>query len=129
MRRPLRVAVIDDNRDIVDTMTELLKAEGHDTRACYTGTDAFACVKAYDPDAVLLDIGLPGVSGWEVARQIRVAGTGEPPHRPLIIGITGEYTKSADRILSRMNGFDYYLIKPADPKVLLALLEKIKPSQ
>ena len=126
MPRPLRVAVIDDNQDVVTTMMALLETEGHQTMACYSGSEAFTCIKKFDPDVVLLDIGLPGQSGWEVARKIRNDIPGE---RPMIIGITGQFTKGADRILAEMNGIDYYLIKPADPIVLLSLLQQAKPPQ
>jgi two-component system, chemotaxis family, CheB/CheR fusion protein len=121
--RPLRVVVVDDNRDIVLTTMALLRLEGHETKGCYSGADVLECVRAFDADAVVLDIGLPGMTGWDVARQLRVA---MPGGRPLIIGITGEYTKGADRVLAEMSGFDYYLVKPADPKVLSALVEKAR---
>ena len=122
-QRSLRVLVVDDNRDIVLTMMALLRMEGHDSKACYNGSDVYRAVQEYDPDVVLLDIGLPGQSGWDVAQQIR---TGIPGRRPVLIAITGEYTKAADRILAEMSGFDYYLVKPADPNVLLAVLEKVR---
>jgi two-component system, OmpR family, response regulator len=122
--RALRIAVIDDNQDVVATMTAILETEGYETRACYTGSDALPLVQKFDPDVVLLDIGLPGQSGWEIARKIR---TDLPGARPMIIGITGQFTKGADRILAEMNGIDYYLVKPADPIVLLSLVEQAKP--
>ena len=125
MAKPLRIAVIDDNQDVVLTMTALLESEGHKTMGCYSGTEAYNCVRAFDPDVVLLDIGLPGESGWEVARKIRKEIAGD---RPMIIAITGQFTKSADRMLAEMNGIDYYLVKPADPIVLLSLLEQARPS-
>lgn len=126
MPRPIRVAVVDDNEDIVTTMTAVLETEGYETKVCLTGTDAFWTVMQYDPDVVLLDIGLPGESGWEVARKIRQS-VGHI--RPMIIGITGMFTKSADKILAEMNGIDYYLIKPADPIVLLSLLKQARPPE
>ena len=78
-------------------------------------------MREFDPDVVLLDIGLPGRNGWDVARQIREQIPGK---RPMLICITGQYTKGADKILAEMAGFDYYLVKPTDPKVLFALLDK-----
>ena len=120
-KRPLRIVVVDDNRDTVITMAALLRVEGHDTRACHHGKDVLRCVTEFDADVVLLDVAMPGMSGWDVARELRQV-CGEK--RPMIIGVTGEYTKGADRVLAEMAGFDYYLIKPADPKVLFALLEK-----
>ena len=113
--------VVDDNHDMVLSLRALLRLEGHDTKGCYNGSEVLNCVQEYDPDVVLLDIALPGENGWEAARRIRAKIPGK---RPMLIGITGEYTKGADRVLAEMSGFDYYLVKPADPKVLFALLEK-----
>jgi two-component system, OmpR family, response regulator len=124
--RPLRVVVVDDNRDIVLTMTALLREEGHETKACYSGEPVLDCVIAFEADVVLLDIGLPGISGWEVARQIR---TRIPGKRPMIIGLSGQFTQGADRVLAEISGFDHYLVKPADPAVLLGLLGQARPSE
>ena len=121
--RSLRVLVVDDSHDTVLTTMALLRDEGYDTNGCYSGTEVMPAVREYDPDVVLLDLALPGESGWELARQIRSQIYGK---RPMLIAITGEYTKTADKILSEMNGFDYYLVKPADPKVLFALLDKAR---
>jgi DNA-binding response OmpR family regulator len=76
----------------------------------------------FDPDAVVLDINMPGLSGWEVARTIRDR---RGKKRPMLIGISGEYKQGADRILSAIIGFDHYLVKPYDPKALLALLAQL----
>ena len=124
MPTPLRILVVDDNRDIVLTMTELLRMEGHDTKGCFSGSEVLDCVKQYAPDVVLLDIGLPGESGWAVARQIRQADLAP---RPVLIAITGEYTKASDEALGKMSGFDCYLLKPIDPKLLMTLIEKARP--
>jgi two-component system, OmpR family, response regulator len=119
--RHLRVVVVDDNKDLVLTTLALLRSDGHETRACYNGSEVYDCVKEFDADVVILDIGLPGLTGWDVARQIRARIAGK---RPRIIGMTGEYTKGADHVLAQMAGFDYYLAKPVDPNVLLALVER-----
>jgi DNA-binding response OmpR family regulator len=119
----LRVLVVDDNPDIVATTMALLRLDGHETEGCYSGTDVLTCVTGFQPDVVVLDIGLPGLSGWEVARRIRARIQGK---QPMIIGVTGEYTKEVDKILSEVIGFDYYLVKPADPKVLGALVAKAR---
>jgi DNA-binding response OmpR family regulator len=120
----LRVLIVDDNHDIVLTTMALLRIDGHETRGCHNGSEVFGCVREYDPDVVLLDIGLPGMSGWEVARQIR---SGLPGKRPVLIAITGEFTKGSHKMLGEMSGFDSYLVKPVDPKVLLALIDKARP--
>src|SRR5438132_8468026 len=101
-----RVLVVDDNRDIVLTTMALLRLEGHESKPCYDGSEVYDCVREFDPDVVLLDIGLPGRNGWDVARQIREQIPGK---RPMLICITGQYTKGADKILAEMAGFDYYL--------------------
>jgi DNA-binding response OmpR family regulator len=123
MQRPLRVLVVDDNRDIVTTTMLLLSIEGYEPKPCYSGAEVFDCVKEHDPDVVLMDIGLPGQSGWECAKQIRAKIPGK---RPVLVAITGEFTKSADKMRSELSGFDYYLVKPSDPKVLFAILAKVK---
>ena len=117
---PLRVLVVDDNPDIVATTMALLRVAGYETKDCDNGTDALACVKEHDPDVVLLDLGLPGLSGWEVARRIREQG--DAIRQPILIAITGEYIKDADKRLGDILGFDFFLLKPADPKALLALI-------
>jgi len=117
--RRLRILVADDERDTVHTLMALLREEGHETRGVYKGSDVMAAIDAFDPDAVLLDIAMPGMSGWEVARQIRAAH-GEK--RPLLIAISGVYKLSADHILGQLAGFNYYIAKPYDPGALLTLV-------
>ena len=117
--RRLRILVADDERDTVLTLTELLREEGHETRGVYKGTDVMAAMQGFDPDAVLLDISMPGMNGWDVARAIRAA---HGDKRPLLIAITGVYKLAADQILGLIAGFNYYLAKPYDPAVLLTLV-------
>lgn len=122
MPAPIRVLVVDDNPDIVVTTMALLRVAGYEVKDCDNGTDVLTCVEQYDPDVVLLDLGLPGLSGWEVARRIRAQIP--PAKQPILIAITGEYVKEPDRILSDILGFDFFLVKPADPNVVLALIGK-----
>lgn len=117
--RRLRILVVDDEHDTVLTLMELLREEGHETRGVYKGTDVMAALDAFDPDAVLLDISMPGMSGWEVARVIRAAH-GEK--RPLLIALSGVYKLASDHILGELAGFNHYIAKPYDPSVLLALI-------
>src|SRR6266404_2956625 len=119
--RRLRILVADDERDTVLTLMELLREEGHETRSVYKGTDVMTAMEAFDPDAVLLDISMPGMSGWEVARAIRAA---HGDKRPLLIAISGVYKLAADQILGLLAGFNYNLAKPYDPGVLLTLLSR-----
>jgi DNA-binding response OmpR family regulator len=117
--RPLRVVIADDDPDMVLTLSMLLQDEGHEVREVYSGRHVMGSVIDFDPDVVVLDIGLPGLSGWEVAREIRRRCGND---RPTLIGISGEYREGADRILSQILGFNHYLVKPCAPADLLKLL-------
>lgn len=121
--RALRIIVADDDRDSVLTLMMLLREEGHEVRGVYSGRQVMGHVIDFDPDAVLLDIAMPELSGWEVARTIRARRGAE---RPLLIGISGEYIKGADKVLSQILGFNHYLVKPYAPAELLALLAPLK---
>jgi DNA-binding response OmpR family regulator len=117
--RGLRVLVAEDDRDTVVTLTMLLRDEGHEVRSVSSGRRVMGVVLDFDPDVVILDIHLPELSGWEVARTIR----NRPGRRqPLLIGISGEYKQGADKILAEILGFDHYLLKPYEPNALLGLL-------
>jgi len=100
---------------------QLLRDDGHDTRGVYNGGDVMQALETFDPDVVLLDIAMPDASGWDVARDIRQR-YGE--RRPLLIAISGLYKQSADQILGTMAGFNHYLAKPYEPRVLLELISK-----
>ena len=106
--RALRILVVDDSRDAVRSATLLLEEDGHEVRGLYSGRDVVKVVQEFNPDAVLLDIALPGLSGWEVARALRE----KLGRRQLLIGISGGSKHSVDRILSEAIGVDHYLVKP-----------------
>ena len=121
--RPVRVLVVDDDRDSVTGLLHLLGDEGFHARGAGAGDEALSVLRSFDPDAVLLDIAMPGLNGWEVARQIRrMKGF----RRPLLIGITGVYMEDPDVVIGRMNGFDHYLPKPYELSSLLALLAPLR---
>lgn len=115
----LRVLVVDDNDDTVITLMLLLEDEGHEVRGVHDGKQALVEFAEFEPDVVIVDIGLPKANGWEVARAVRKISGGAGP---LMIAISGQYTKSADRVLSEMSGFNYFLSKPFDPNALMALV-------
>lgn len=117
----LRVLVADDDRDAVESLLELLRDEGHEARGVYTGLDVLDSVRDFAPDAVLLDIGMPRITGYEVARELRIRYASA---RPLLIAVTGR-NQPADRNLSQLAGFDQHVAKPYDPDVLLGLLRGI----
>jgi len=106
----MRVLVVDDNTDSADILAKLLEMSDHDVRTAYTGPAALEAAAAYAPDVVLLDIGLPGINGYEVARRLRLL----PGLKAItIIAMTG-YGQDADRQLAREAGFDSHLTKPVD---------------
>lgn len=117
--RQLRILVADDDRDSVLTLMMLLRDEGHEVRGVYNGQQALNAMSDFEPHAVLLDIALPDLSGWEVARRIRSRATDKGP---MLIGLSGEYKQGADRILSEIIGFDHYVLKPYEINALLGLL-------
>ena len=121
--RSLCIVIADDDRDAVLSLSMLLREEGHAVYAAHDAKEALDQVLRHDPDALLLDIALGRGSGFEVAHMIR-ARHGE--RRPMIIGVSGVYKKSSDRILADLNGFNHYLVKPYDPNALLGLLAPLR---
>jgi signal transduction histidine kinase/integral membrane sensor domain MASE1 len=116
---PRRVLVVDDNADAADSMASLLRLHGHEAWTAYDAASALALGSEHRPDVVLLDIGLPGMSGYDVALKLREL----PALRDaLIIAVTG-YGQPEDRRRSREVGFDHHLIKPVDIDALRRLME------
>jgi PAS domain S-box-containing protein len=113
-----RVLVVDDNVDAARTFAEIATLWKHDVRVAYNGTTALELANSYHPDVVLLDIGLPGMSGYQVARQLRR----QPEFaKTMIVAVTG-YGQEEDRGRSRAAGFNHHLVKPVAPDVLQELL-------
>jgi two-component system CheB/CheR fusion protein len=122
---PFRVLVVDDNIDSAEAMTASLRIEGHHADAAYDGETAIEKAKSSKPDAVLLDIGLPGLSGLEVARALRVFP--ETRHA-LLIALSG-YGQMEDRERSLEAGLDHHLTKPVDPRTLSSLLVSLQAAR
>jgi PAS domain S-box-containing protein len=116
---PRKVLIADDNRDAADSLAALLQLDGHETRLSFDGEDALSTYEHFDPDVCLLDIGMPGRNGYEVAREIRGMPGGR---RPVLIAITG-WGQESDRHLALQAGFDHHLTKPVDPRRLTRLFE------
>ena len=116
----LRVLVVDDDKDTVDTLAAILESKGHVVQRAYHGDDVLLMVPAFRPDVILLDISVPGISGYAIAQAVRYSFT--DIRRPLLIGISGVWNNQADRLVARQVGFDHYLVKPCDPEELLKLL-------
>jgi len=123
VKRKLRVLIADDDRDMVATLAAILNDEGHTVREVYRGTEVLRLIEQFDPDVALVDIGMPGMSGYDVAREVRETHD----KRPMLIAITG-WKKPSDRILARLVGFDHHLPKPFEARDLLNLLDPVAAS-
>ena len=110
--------VVDDNVDGADSLARLLRMDGHSVQLAHDGPAALTAAEEFRPDAVVLDIGLPGMSGFEVARRLR----GRPESRRImLVAVTG-YGREEDRVLAHEAGFDYHFVKPADVDILRHVL-------
>jgi DNA-binding response OmpR family regulator len=118
----LSVLVVDDNKDAADAPVALLASEGHRARAAYSGKAAIDEADSVRPDVVLLDIGMPETSGFDVARALRDYRRAP---KPVIVAVTGASDPS-DKLAARMAGFDHYLVKPVEFRTLVVLLEKLR---
>jgi CheY-like chemotaxis protein len=119
---PHRILVVDDNADAGDSLGLLLETLGAEVLVARDGASALEAFKAFDPKIVLLDIGMTGMDGYEVARRIRA---GFPERRATIVALTG-WGQERDRQLAREAGFDHHLLKPADPAALRELLDRVR---
>ena len=117
----LRVLVADDDHDLVLSLTTLLRHEGHEVMGVHHGGDVVETVGEFAPDALLLDIGMPKMSGYEIVRALRERYGSA---RPVIVAITGRSGPVAHR-LAEMVGFDHYITKPFEPNELLATLSSL----
>lgn len=120
----LRILVVDDNRDAADSLAMLLRTSGNDIRTAYDGVEAVQVANEFEPEVVLLDIGLPNMDGHEVAQRIRQESWGR---RTCLIAVTG-WSDEADRARSRAAGFDHHLVKPLDTGHLAQLLGSVERS-
>ena len=111
------ILIVEDNADARDVLRVLLELEGHEVETAEEGQAALEMARTKDPDIALVDIGLPGIDGYEVARRVRARDR----RRPVLIALTG-YGQPEDRRRALEAGFDDVLVKPVDPAALTALL-------
>jgi CheY-like chemotaxis protein len=109
---------VDDNQDGAESLAMLLQLHGHDTHEVYDGVEAIEAAARFRPDAMLLDIGLPGLNGYEVCRRIREQPWGKDM---LLVALTG-WGMDEDRHRSQEAGFDAHMVKPVDHDALEKLL-------
>jgi signal transduction histidine kinase/ActR/RegA family two-component response regulator len=119
-RQALRILVVDDNRDAADSLAMLCESEDHVARVAYSSEEALAAAAPFKPDVALLDIGLPDIDGYELARRLRRKGESSP----LLIAVTG-YGQAEDRLRAQSAGFDYHFVKPVNVDSLLKLFSSL----
>jgi CheY-like chemotaxis protein len=120
-----RVLVVDDNADAADSLARLLSMDGYEVRVANGGIEALHEAEAFRPDVMLLDIGLPMMNGYDVARRIRREPWGAAVR---LVALTG-WGQEEDRRRSREAGFDDHVVKPVDPNSLRSLLRRVRGSQ
>ena len=117
----LRILIVDDNRDAAESLTMMLEILGNEIRTAYDGEEAVRAALEFQPDVILLDIGLPKLNGYEACRRIRRQQGGK---NAVIIAQTG-WGQEEDRERTHQAGFDQHLVKPIDPSVLMAILSEL----
>jgi CheY-like chemotaxis protein/two-component sensor histidine kinase len=120
----LRILIVDDNRDAADSLAMLLRTSGHDIHTAYDGLEAMQVANEFQPEVVLLDIGLPKIDGHEVAQRLRRESWAQ---HACLIAVTG-WSDETDRARSRAAGFDHHLVKPLDTGHLAQVLSSIERS-
>jgi CheY-like chemotaxis protein len=115
--RRYRVLVVDDHRDTAETTSVLLRVLGHDARAAISGRQGLELASAFEPDIGLFDIGLPDISGYELAKQLRLARS------PMFLAAITGWDQARDASLAFAAGFDRHVVKPADADVIRGLIQ------
>jgi len=123
-KRPIKVLVVDDNVDAADAIGTLLEMSGHAVTVVNDPQSALSAAESLDPDVILMDIGMPGMTGFEVAQKLR---EGPRKLRAKIVALTG-YGQPSDNELAKAAGFAAYIVKPVDGDQLSALVEDLAPS-
>jgi CheY-like chemotaxis protein len=119
--RPVRVLVVDDNEDAANSMAEILRLMGHHAEVAFSGLKAMHIADDVEPDLVMLDIGLPEIDGYEVARRLRRSNR----RRVRLVAVTG-YGAESDKVRTREAGFDEHVVKPVMPETLAGIIERVR---
>jgi two-component system, sensor histidine kinase len=117
--RSRRILLIEDNADAREALRALLELDGHEVEEAAEGLEGLQIAQTKRPEIALIDIGLPGVDGYEVARRVRALG-----HPITLIALTG-YGQPEDRRRAHEAGFDAHLVKPVDPAALIKVLASL----
>ncbi len=116
----LRIIVADDDRDTVWTLSAILRDEGHVVHGVHRGEDLLRAARLLRPDVAVIDLAMPGMSGYAVAQELR--NMFYPSPAPLLVAISGTWLHGSDRMLAQHIGFDHHLAKPCDPQEFIAIL-------
>lgn len=122
---PCRVLVVDDEEDTARTFAAVLEMQGHEARALTEPKEVLRVLEEYRPDLVFMDIGMPELDGWQLARMIRER---YPPERLRLVAVTA-YGAASDFIQSRKAGFDAHVVKPANAEAIKAILRTVFPTR
>jgi CheY-like chemotaxis protein/anti-sigma regulatory factor (Ser/Thr protein kinase) len=117
----LRLLVVDDNRDAADSLALLLRLQGHDVRVAHDGVSALEVLNTYRPALIFLDLGMPGIDGYDVARRIRST----PGLEGVVLAALTGWGQQEDRHRTTAAGFDHHLVKPLEPLVIEHLLASL----
>lgn len=120
---PLRILIADDDRDTAMTLAMVLRDEGHEVHTTLRGDEVLDTCRLLRPDVVIVDINMPGMSGYAIARELRER---HGALAPLLIAISGVWTRTSDRLVGTAVGFDHYLLKPCEPRDVLRLIEPLR---
>ena len=120
-RQLTRILVVDDLKDVTETMGLLFETLGHDTRVAADGRQAVDATSAFEPEIIFMDLDMPVLNGYDAARAIRGAPLARQPFLVALTAATG----AAVEVATRAVGFDFYLRKPADTNALLALVDDL----
>lgn len=122
-RLPLRILIADDERDAATTLAMVLRDEGHEVNTTLRGDEVLDACRLLRPDVVIADINMPGMSGYAIARELRER---HGALAPLLIAMSGVWTRGSDRLVGTAVGFDHYLLKPCEPREVLRLMEPLR---
>ena len=129
MSEALRIVIADDDPDTVLTLATLLQHEGHQVYGFGTGREALAAARLYRADVMIVDIQMPDMTGYDIARAVREqVQRSHPQPPPLLIAISGRWRGETDMLLSVVVGFDRYFAKPCEPQDLLECLDEWRAS-
>ena len=115
-----RILLVDDNVDFVASLALILQASGHEVRVTHDGLEALEVATTFQPDFIFLDIGLPGLNGYDVARNLRQLPSTQ---RSILVAITG-WGQAGDKRRAREAGFDHHVVKPVEPTEIHAILTR-----